>query len=104
MIGFDDDDILRIIDIEGLSAAELEALIRKEGIRDAVAFQEERSDSNNHFVQLVINGEARSVEGLGSGANPRTGHGQRGRLRPYARYGRKGGHPGIWGHGRRPHQ
>ncbi len=77
MIGFDDDDILRIIDIEGLSAAELEALIRKEGIRDAVAFQEERSDSNNHFVQLVINGEARSVEGLGSGANPRTAIGQR---------------------------
>ncbi len=77
MIGFDNDDILRIINIEGMTAAELETLINEEGIRDAVAFQEEKSDANNHFVQLIINGEARSVEGLGSGANPRTAIGQR---------------------------
>ncbi len=44
---------------------------------DAVAFQEESSDSNNHFVPLIINNEARVLKGQGSGANPRTAIGQR---------------------------
>ena len=30
-------------------------VIKDEKIRDAVAFQEESSDSNNHFVKLIIN-------------------------------------------------
>jgi exopolysaccharide biosynthesis protein len=77
LIGFDYKNILRIIDIEGMSAAELKTLIEEEGIRDAVAFQEEYSDANNHFVQLIINGEARMARNLGSGANPRTAIGQR---------------------------
>ncbi len=77
LIGFDNDNILRIINIEGKTAAELEELVEAEGIRDAVAFQEEYSDASNHFVQLIINGEARIAEGLGSGANPRTAIGQR---------------------------
>ena len=77
VIGFDEDDILRIISIEGKTASEVEELIKKEKIRDAVAFQEESSDANNHFVKLIINGEERQVDGKGSGANPRTAIGQR---------------------------
>lgn len=77
LIGLDNDNILRIIDIEGLSDFELETLVEEKGIRDAVAFQEEHTDSSNHFVQLIINGEPRISGGLGSGANPRTAIGQR---------------------------
>ena len=54
-----------------------EAYVKENGIRDAVAFQEEASDKNNHFVQLIINGEARELNGMGSGLNPRTAIGQR---------------------------
>ena len=77
IIGLDEDNILRIINIEGKSASEVEKIIREEKIRDAVAFQEESSDSNNHFVKLIINGEERQVDGKGSGANPRTVIGQK---------------------------
>ena len=51
--------------------------MHQERIRDAIVFQEENSDANNHFVPLLINGEARKVDGMGSGANPRTAIGQR---------------------------
>ncbi len=77
LIGFDDKNILRIIDLAGMSAKDVEELVVKEKIRDAVTFQEESSDKNNHFVKLVVNGEARETNGLGSGANPRTAIGQR---------------------------
>lgn len=77
LIGFDRDDILRIIDIEGQTRSGIESLVEEMGIRDAVAFQDETSDANNHFAPLVINGEARELNGQGSGANPRTVIGQR---------------------------
>ena len=77
LIGLDKKNILRIIDLDGKKEAEIEEIIKKEEIRDAVAFQEEASDKNNHFVKLIINGEIRHVEGRGSGANPRTAIGQR---------------------------
>ena len=77
MIGFDKNDILRIEKIEGWTKAKFEQYVADEGIRDAVAFQDELSDSNNHFVPLVINGETRELNGAGSGANPRTVIGQR---------------------------
>ncbi len=77
LIGFDNDNILRIIDLKGMNASKVEALVKEEQIRDAVTFQEESSDANNHFVKLVINGEARQANGQGSGANPRTAIGQR---------------------------
>ena len=77
LIGFDEDHILQIIDIDDLSAAEVEALVKERRIRDAVTFQEEASDKNNHFVQLIINNEAREMHGAGSGLNPRTAIGQR---------------------------
>lgn len=77
IIGFDENNLLRIIDVSGKSAKDLENLVSEEKIRDAVTFQEEASDENNHFVKLIINGEAREVKGKGSGANPRTAIGQR---------------------------
>ncbi len=77
LIGFDENNILRIIDISGMSKSQIEKLIADEHIRDAVTFQEEASDANNHFVKLIINGERRESNGLGSGANPRTAIGQR---------------------------
>lgn len=77
LIGFDTSNILRIISIEGMSSNKIEELIKKEKIRDAVTFQDEASDKNNHFVKLIINGQARELNGQGSGANPRTAIGQR---------------------------
>ncbi len=77
LVGFDENNLLRIIDLSGKSAKEVEQVIKDEKIRDAVAFQEESSDKNNHFVKLIINGEEREMKGSGSGANPRTVIGQR---------------------------
>ena len=77
LIGFDESNILRIINLEGKSASQTEKIIKEEKIRDAVAFQEESSDANNHFVKLIVNGEERKLDGNGSGANPRTAIGQR---------------------------
>lgn len=77
LVGFSEDNLLRIIDLNGKSKSEVENIIKTEKIRDAVAFQEEASDANNHFVKLIINGESREVNGSGSGANPRTVIGQR---------------------------
>lgn len=77
MIGFNKDNILIIKEIAGMSSGDFKAYVQEAGIRDAVAFQEESSDKNNHFVQLIINGEARKMDGQGSGANPRTAIGQR---------------------------
>ena len=77
LIGFDEENKLRIINVDGKSASQIETIVKEEKIRDAVAFQEESSDANNHFVKLIINGEERKVDGKGSGANPRTAIGQR---------------------------
>ncbi len=77
MIGFDNNNLLVIKDISGMSAAAFKDYVAEAGIRDAVAFQEENTDANNHFVPLVINGEGRELNGQGSGYNPRTAIGQR---------------------------
>ena len=77
LVGFTENNILQILDINGMSAGEVESLIKEKKIRDAVTFQDEASDANNHFVQLIINGEAREMGGMGSGLNPRTAIGQR---------------------------
>ena len=60
-----------------MNAADVVTLVEEMKIRDAVTFQEESSDANNHFVQLIINNEAREMNGMGSGLNPRTAIGQR---------------------------
>ena len=77
LIGFTDEHILQIIDISSMTPSDIITLVEEKHIRDAVTFQEESSDANNHFVQLVINGEAREMNGAGSGLNPRTAIGQR---------------------------
>lgn len=83
MIGITEDNILTIdnlFDANGVAvtAAQVEELISTKKIRDAVCFQEESSDKNNHFVPLIVNGVPREVKGAaGSGLNPRTAIGQR---------------------------
>ena len=77
MIGLNNDNILIIKDLAGMSSSDFERYVQEEGIRDAHCFQEESSDANNHFVSLISNGEAREFKGSGSGANPRTAIGQR---------------------------
>lgn len=77
LIGLTENNILQIIDLKGISAAECEAMIKEKQIRDAVCFQEEATVDNNHFVHLVINGVPREITGSGSGLNPRTAIGQR---------------------------
>lgn len=77
LVGFTEEHILQIVDISDMTAADVEKLVADMKIRDAVTFQEEASDVNNHFVQLIINNEAREVNGMGSGLNPRTAIGQR---------------------------
>ena len=77
LIGFDEDNLLRIINLEGMNKDSVKKLVKDEKIRDAISFQEEASDKNNHFVKLIINGEKRELNGMGSGANPRTAIGQR---------------------------
>lgn len=76
LIGFNDDNILQIINVDGMSKKDVENLVATNKIRDAVTFQEESSDANNHFVQLIINGKPRGMNGMGSGLNPRTAIGQ----------------------------
>ena len=77
LVGFTENDILQIIDISGMSETDVENLVKEKKIRDAVTFQDEASDANNHFVQLIINDVDREMNGMGSGLNPRTAIGQR---------------------------
>jgi len=77
LIGLTEDDILVVVDLSDKDEKEVEQLVAEQKIRDAVTFQEESSDKNNHFVQLIINGKERELNGMGSGLNPRTAIGQR---------------------------
>ncbi len=77
LVGFTEDNILQIIDVSKMNSNQVKSLVAERKIRDAVTFQDEASDSNNHFVQLIINGETREMNGMGSGLNPRTAIGQR---------------------------
>lgn len=77
LVGFTESNILQIIDLSGMTPADVETLVKEKKIRDAVTFQDEASDANNHFVQLIINDETREMNGMGSGLNPRTAIGQR---------------------------
>ena len=77
LIGLTEDHILIVENISTYDKAGIEELVERKKIRDAVCFQEETSDKNNHFVQLIINGEKREMNGMGSGLNPRTAIGQR---------------------------
>ncbi len=77
MIGFNEDNILMIMDIGSLSAKQVEELVKENKIRDAVSFKDVDDGDDNHFTKLIINGQAREISGNGSGANPRTAIGQK---------------------------
>lgn len=78
MVGFNNDNILVIKDLTGMSKTQVESMVKEEGIRDAVSFKDVADGSNdNHFTKLIINGEPIKFTGNGSGANPRTVVGQR---------------------------
>lgn len=77
MVGMNEDNILVIKDIGGMSADQVEAMVRENKIRDAVSFKDIDDGDTNHFTKLIINGESRAISGNGSGANPRTVIGQR---------------------------
>lgn len=77
LIGFNEDDILVIKDIGGMTAKQTEQMVKDERIRDAVSFKDEEKGDSNHFAKLIINGNPREINGNGSGANPRTAIGQR---------------------------
>ncbi|MCR5583925.1 MAG: phosphodiester glycosidase family protein [Lachnospiraceae bacterium] len=77
LVGLTEEGILIVENLSGFSETDVTELVERKKIRDAVCFQEESSDKNNHFVQLIINGEKREMNGMGSGLNPRTAIGQR---------------------------
>lgn len=77
MIGFNEDDILIITEIGGMTAKEVEQLVADNQIRDAVSFKDIDDGDDNHFSKLIINGSATEISGSGSGANPRTAIGQK---------------------------
>lgn len=77
MVGFNEDNILVIKELSGMSASQVEAMVKEERIRDAVSFKDVDDGDDNHFTKLIINGESIQFTGSGSGANPRTVIGQR---------------------------
>lgn len=77
MVGFNEDNILVIKDLGGMSIKQVEAMVKEERIRDAVSFKDVENGDSNHFTKLIINGKSRQISGNGSGANPRTAIGQR---------------------------
>ncbi len=73
LVGMDSKNVLRIIDLSHKSTAEIENIVKEEGIRDAVCFPEEGRDESNWMVKLLLNGEERKVKnGLNCCINPRT--------------------------------
>ncbi|MBR6303849.1 MAG: phosphodiester glycosidase family protein [Lachnospiraceae bacterium] len=77
MVGFNTDNILIIRDIGGMSASSVKDLVAELQIRDAVTFKDIADGDDNHFTKLIINSESVSLNGSGSGANPRTVIGQK---------------------------
>lgn len=77
MVGFNQDNILIIKELTGMSSKQVADLVAAERIRDAVSFKDVADGDDNHFTKLIINGESIQFTGSGSGANPRTAIGQR---------------------------
>lgn len=77
MVGFNRDNILVIKSIGNMTVGQIEDMVKKEQIRDAVSFKDVEKGDSNHFTKLIINGKAREINGNGSGANPRTAIGQK---------------------------
>ncbi len=72
MVGFNEDNILVVKDVSGMSAAAFQSYVTENHITDAASFKDISGGNINHFTKLIINGEAVELGGKGSGANPRT--------------------------------
>lgn len=73
LVGMDNNNKLRIIDLTGKKAADVEKLVKEEGIRDAVTFPEENKAESNWFVPIIVDGKERVVKNaLNCCINPRT--------------------------------
>ena len=77
LIGFNTDNILIVKEVGDMSEEDVKKLVVDDKIRDAVTFKDIDDGDDNHFAKLILNGESISVQGSGSGANPRTAIGQR---------------------------
>lgn len=78
LIGLDKSHKLRVIDLTGMRQADVERLVREEGIRDAVTFPDQHNDRSNWFVPIIEDGKERVVKhGMQCSMNPRTVIGQR---------------------------
>jgi exopolysaccharide biosynthesis protein len=72
MVGFNEDNVLVVKDVSGMSAASFQNYVAENRITDAASFKDISGGNINHFTKLIINGEAVELGGKGSGANPRT--------------------------------
>ena len=72
MVGFNEDNVLVVKDVSGMSAASFQSYVTENHITDAASFKDISGGNINHFTKLIINGEAVELGGKGSGANPRT--------------------------------
>jgi exopolysaccharide biosynthesis protein len=72
MVGFNEDTVLVVKDVGGMSAASFQNYVTENHITDAASFKDISGGNINHFTKLIINGEAVELGGKGSGANPRT--------------------------------
>ncbi len=77
LIYMNNKNILFYQNIDGWSTKDVEDFVAKEGVRDAIVFQEGQNVTLDHFVPLIVNNVPREIQGFGSGCNPRTCIGQR---------------------------
>ena len=76
-VAFDQNNMLRIIDISYVSTSSIQTMVQAEGLRDGICYPDEATTDSYHFCPLIVNGTMRQTGILGSGANPRTAIGQR---------------------------
>ena len=57
MVGFNQDNILIIKELTGMSSKQVADMVAAERIRDAVSFKDVADGDDNHFTKLIINGE-----------------------------------------------
>lgn len=72
LVGFNEDNILRIIELGKSPNEEVLKIIEDHKIRDAVTFNE----GNSYFTKLIVDGKDRNIDYNCNGINPRTAIGQ----------------------------
>jgi len=76
MVGFNEDHVLVIADVGGMTQEQFSSYVSENRITDAASFKDISDWNNNHFTKLIMNGVAVDLKGKGGGANPRTAIGQ----------------------------